>query len=384
MAIIDDYARGKLAGLDAQSLRRTLTPTDRHDSVHANRDGKPLISFCCNDYLNLSHHPEVMEAANQATMRFGTGAGGSRLISGNVPLYEALETKLAQIKGTEAALVFGSGYLTNIGVIPCFAGPGDLIIADALSHACLHGGARMSGADIHLFAHNDMAECQELLAQHRANARHCMIVTDGVFSMDGDLALLVDLANLAEEFDAWLMVDDAHGLGVIGDGKGSVHAAGLKGRVPLQMGTLSKSVGTYGGYLCASQDIIDLVINRGRSFVYSTGLPPATLAASIKALAIIDRDRELTELPIKNAARFCTALNLAKPQSPVVPLILGEADQVMRASAALQDAGYLVTGIRPPTVPEGTARLRFTFTAAHTPEDIDGLVDTLRELGIRP
>ncbi len=380
MSSIDDYASEKLAGLDAHGLRRAMPSTGRESAVGVVRGGQHLVSFCCNDYLNLSHDPDVIAAANYATEKYGAGSGGSRLISGNVPLYEYLESALAAMKETEAAIVFGSGYLTSIGVIPCFAGRGDLILADALNHACLHAGARLSGATIMAYPHSDMETARALLAQHRAGHPRCMIITDGVFSMDGDLAKLDELETLAEEFDAWLMVDDAHGLGVVGAGRGSIFTRSPPFRVPLQMGTLSKAAGAYGGFLCASQSIIELVRNRARSFVYSTGLPPGTIAAAIAALDIMNTEPDLCLRPLQHATRFCAALHLPEPESPIVPLILGAARAVMDASKALEDKGFLVTGIRPPTVPDGTARLRFTFTAEHSDADVDGLIDATREL----
>jgi len=384
MSSIDDYAQQKLAELEDSGLRRSLTTTNRETATGAIRGGRELISFCCNDYLNLSHHPDVMAAAVTATNIYGTGSGGSRLISGNALMYEYLESALASFKGTEASLVFGSGYLTNIGVIPCFVGPGDLIIADELNHACLHAGAKISGAEVHLYKHADADDCARLLAEHRPSHRHCLILTDGVFSMDGDLAPLAQLSEIAHQHDAWLMVDDAHGFGVMGAGKGSVYAAQTPYPVPLQMGTLSKSAGAYGGYLCASQAIIDLVTNRARSFVYSTGLPPGTLSAAIAAIDIMTTETEICYQPLTNAKQFCAALDLPEPQSPIVPLVLGDADRVMQASMDLEAHGFLVTGIRPPTVPEGTARLRFTFTAEHTPDDIDRLVSTVKQLALVP
>lgn len=380
MMNIDDYARAKLAQLDAQGLRRAMPTTGRESLTGASRGGRDLVSFCCNDYLNLSHHPDVIAAANYATEKYGAGAGGSRLISGNVPLYEYLESALAAMKGTEAAIVFGSGYLTSIGVIPCFTGPGDLILADALNHACLHAGARLSGATVLAYPHSDMETARNLLTEHRASHPHCMIITDGVFSMDGDLAKLDELETLAGEFDAWLLVDDAHGLGVVGAGRGSIFTRYPPYDVPLQMGTLSKAVGAYGGFLCATQAIVEMVRNRARSFVYSTGLPPGTIAAAIAALDIINTEPDLCLRPLQHAARFCAALNLPAPESPIVPMILGEAGKVMDASKLLEDKGFLVSGIRPPTVPDGTARLRFTFTAEHSDAEIDGLIDASREL----
>jgi 8-amino-7-oxononanoate synthase len=382
MTSLDDFARDKLERLEAQGLRRRMIPTDRFSETGARRGGRDLISFCCNDYLSLSHHPEVIEAAREATSRYGAGSGGSRLISGNTPLYDQLESALARWKQTEDCLVFGSGYLTNLGVIPCLAGKGDLILQDELNHSCLFAGGRMSGATVVIFRHNDLDHARALLREHRAAHGHCLIAVDGVFSMDGDLAPIDALAALAREYEAWLMTDDAHGLGVVGGGRGSSFLGPVKSDVPLQMGTLSKAIGAYGGYLCTSQPVADLIRNRGRSFVYTTGLPPGTIAAAIKALEIIERDPELCARPVANAARFCAALNLPAPESPVVPVILGEARRVMDASAALQARGYLVTGIRPPTVPDGTARLRVTFSAAHTHEDIDGLAAAMREQGL--
>ncbi len=382
MSTIDEYARQKLADLDARGLRRSLQTTNRDSATGAKRGGKELISFCCNDYPNLSHHPDVIAAAVTATNMYGTGSGGSRLISGNALMYEYLESGLAAFKGTEAALVFGSGYLTNIGVIPCFAGPGDLIIADELNHACLHAGAKISGATVFTYRHGDPEDCARLLSEHRSFHGHCLVLTDGVFSMDGDLAPLAALSEVSHQLDAWLMVDDAHGFGVLGAGKGSVYAAETPYPVPLQMGTLSKAAGAYGGYLCASQAIIDLATNRARSFVYSTGLPPGTLAAAIAAIDIMATETEICYRPLVNAQQFCAALNLPEPQSPIVPLVLGDTDRVMQASMDLEAHGFLVTGIRPPTVPEGTARLRFTFTAEHLPTDIDRLTDTIKQLAL--
>lgn len=384
MDSLDKFAREKVAQIEAGGLRRKLVETDRYGETGTRRDSQNLISFCCNDYLNLSHHPDVIGAAKEATDRFGTGAGASRLITGNVPLYTELERKLAELKQTDDAIVFGSGYLTNIGVIPGLVGPEDLIIADALNHACLAAGARLSRATVHLYAHGDASSCERLLRDHRATHDRCLILTDGVFSMDGDIAPLPRLAAMAREYDAWLMTDDAHGVGVLGSGRGSSFLSGQKEDIPLQMGTLSKAVGGYGGYLCASQPVVDLLRNRARSFVYSTGLPPGTIAAAIKALEIISADDALCARPLANAKTFCRFLNLREPQTNIVPLILGGSEQVMDASQALAARGYLVTGIRPPTVPEGTARLRFTFSAAHGEEDVRALAAAVRELGLEP
>jgi 8-amino-7-oxononanoate synthase len=369
--------RGKLDDLEARSLKRSLSETARHPEGGATRDGRPMISFCCNDYLNLSHHPAVIEAAIEATRRYGAGSGASRLVTGNHPLYEVLETRLARFKETESAVVFGSGYLTNIGIIPSLIGADDLIVADALCHACLFAGSQLSRATVKIFRHNDLAHCADLLGAHRSRHERCLILTDGIFSMDGDMAPVAALAALAECHDAWLMTDDAHGLGVVAGGKGSSFVDGRKAAVPLQMGTLSKAVGVYGGYLCASGPVVDFIKTRARSFIYTTGLPPGAVAASIAALDLIASDPAMVARPMANARLFTRALNLPEPESCIVPLILGDADAALAASQSLADQGFLVTAIRPPTVPAGTARLRFTFTAEHKEEDIRRLADAV-------
>lgn len=379
MHSLETFAAAKLAELEAQNLRRWLVETDRTEDAIAIRNGRRLISFCCNDYLNLSQHPEVKDAAIAATRRLGAGAGASRLVSGNHSLYRELETALARLKGTEDACVFGSGYLANLGIIPALAGAGDLVLADALSHACLMAGGKLSGAETLIFRHNDVAHLSELLRTRRKQYRHCLILTDGVFSMDGDLAPVSALAQAAREYDAWLMTDDAHGIGVLAEGRGSSFVNEVKADVPLQMGTLSKAVGAYGGYLCASRPVIDLIRTRARTLIYSTGLPPAIVAAAIASLDIISRDAQLRAAPLQKARRFARAMNLPLAQSPIVPLIIGDPARALALSAMLEDAGFLVTAIRPPTVPEGTARLRFTFTAAHQDADIDRLSALLRE-----
>ena len=377
-ASLDQFVGDKLKRLEAESLRRRLVETDRFNDVEVHRGGKTLISFCCNDYLNLSHHPDVIAAANQATTRFGVGSGGSRLITGNHPLFAVLEARLAKLKGAEDCIVFGSGYLANLGVIPALVGQGDLILADELSHSCLLMGTRLSGANAHVFRHNDLVHLEKLLTEHRGKARHCLVLTDGVFSMDGDLAPVVELAALAKAHDAWLMTDDAHGIGVVGGGRGSSFITGEKADVPLQMGTLSKAIGSYGGYLCASNAVCEFLRNRARTFVFSTGLTPAAIAAAIAALDVIEDNPEYAALPMQKAQSFTRALNLAPATSPIVPLIIGDEDDTLAASALLEAEGFLVTAIRPPTVPAGTARLRFTFTARHKDKDIARLAAFVR------
>ena len=379
MTALDQFAAQKLRDLEARQLRRTLIDTARTDGIHVLRNGRRLVSFSCNDYLNLSHHPQIKAAASAALERYGTGAGASRLVTGNHPLFAALESRLARLKGTEAACVFGSGYLANAGIVPALIGRDDLVLVDELAHACLWAGARLARATVVAYRHNDVEHAAALLAEFRPQHANALVATEGVFSMDGDLAPLPDLAAMAARHDAWLMVDDAHGLGVVGDGRGARFAHAALPDIPLQMGTLSKAVGGYGGYLCASRAVIDLIANRARSFVYSTGLPPATVAAAAAALDIIATDRDLVAKPLRNARRFTRAAGLPEAQSAIVPVILDTAERALAASRRLEDEGFLAVAIRPPTVPDGTARLRFAFTAGHADTDIDRLAALMRE-----
>lgn len=378
MSSLDDMALRKLAELEAGNLRRRLKETDRNAGAYVVRDGRTLISFCCNDYLNLAHDPRVIKAAKHALDERGASSGASRLVTGNHSIFTELERRLAALKQTDDCVVFGSGYLANLGIIPTLMKPGDLVLADELSHSCLLSGTDLSGATSFRFRHNDMAHLTELLETHRAAAKHCLIVTDGVFSMDGDLAPVAEMAEMAKLHDAWLMTDDAHGIGVLAEGRGSSFVTGTKADVPLQMGTLSKAIGSYGGYICASQPVIDLLRTRARTLIYSTGLPPASAAAAIAALDIIETEPDYAALPVEKANRFTRALNLPAAESPIVPLVLGDPETTLKASAFLEDEGFLVTAIRPPTVPKGTARLRFTFTALHKDKDIDRLADLVR------
>ena len=368
MSSLDTFARAKLDDLERRTLRRTLHATDRRAFPFVLRDGRRLLSFSCNDYLGLSQHPVVRDAAIAAIEDHGAGAGASRLVTGNHPLYAALEARLAAYKGTEAACVFGSGYLANIGVIGALASLGDLIVIDELAHACLNAGASLCGATIVRFHHNDVDHASALLAEHRRTHRHAMIVTETVFSMDGDRAPLSALSALATASDAWLMTDDAHGFGLAED----VAA-------PIQMGTLSKAIGSYGGYLCASASVVALIETRARSFIYSTGLPPASIAAAHAALGLIMANPDLVDAPLRKAQLFTRLLDLPPAESPIVPLILGTPEAALNASATLADAGFLVAAIRPPTVPAATARLRFAFSAMHEEHDIERLAAVLRQ-----
>lgn len=379
MRSLDEFASAKLADLDRAHLRRTLVENIRDDGLWITRLGRRLLSFSCNDYLNLTHHPTVKAAAIAAIERYGVGAGASRLVTGNHPLFTELEARLAKLKGAEAACVFGSGYLANAGIIPTLVGAQDFILIDELAHSCLWAGAQLAPSQRFVFRHNDVAHAEEILVRNRNRFRNGLLVTDGVFSMDGDLAPAADLSNLCARFDTWLMTDDAHGLGVLGNGQGSTRTAGSYARVPLQMGTLSKAIGAYGGYLCASRPVVELIENRARTFVYSTGLPPAMTAAAIAALDIVEAEPELARKPLAKARLFTSVLGLREAQSPIVPIVVGAPEPTLEAARRLADEGFLVTPIRPPTVPHGTARLRLAFTAGHADNDVLCLAEAVRK-----
>lgn len=363
---IEAFASARLDRLEGDGLRRRLHPTVRSEGGVATRDGRAMISFCDNDYLGLSQHPKVKAAAAEAAQRYGAGAGAARLVSGDCPLNEDLEARLAKHKHTAAGRVFGSGYLASIGTIPVLAGPDDLIVIDELAHACLNTGARLSGAAVIRFRHNDVDAAISALQQPH---RRKLLITETIFSMDGDLAPLADLSAACDDAGAWLVTDDAHGFGVID----------IQNPAPVQIGTLSKAAGAYGGYVCGPASLIDLLVSRARSFVYATGLPPPTLAAALAAMDIMEAEPERGARSRQLAHLFCKALNLPAPPAAIVPLVLGEVDKAMAASRRLEAAGFLVSAIRPPTVPVGTARLRFTFSAAHQEADVVRLVEAVRD-----
>jgi 8-amino-7-oxononanoate synthase len=383
MTDLDEYARAKLDAIDRDNRRRRLAPTARASGLWIERNGRRLLSFSCNDYLGLSLHPEVIAASIEATERYGAGAGASRYITGNNPLYAALEDAIAALKGGDDALVFATGYLANVGAIPALVGPDDVIVGDELMHASMHAGANLSGARLKLFRHNDVGDCARVLAAERERARHALLLTEGVFSMDGDRAPVAALMDVARGHDAWLMTDDAHALGVVNGGRGS--GVGDDGRplgVPLQMGTLSKAVGALGGYVAASAPVVDMLRHRARSAIYATALPPGIIAAATTALAIIAREPDLCARPLDLARRFARRLGLGEAESAIVPIVIGPEDAAMSAQRALEDAGFMVVAIRPPTVPVGTCRLRIAFSAAHHEDDVDRLAEMIERHGI--
>jgi 8-amino-7-oxononanoate synthase len=338
-----------------------------------------------NNYLGLSTHPKVIAAAVEATRTFGTGASGSRLISGNSELYTTLETNLAKLKGTEAVIVFSSGYAANTSIIPILADEGDLVLSDALNHASIIDGCRLSRATKKVYRHCDMEHLRLLLSESTAFRRR-LIVTDGVFSMDGDIAPLPDICNLAAEHDVMVLVDDAHGFGVLGkDGSGTVAHFGLQGKGIIQMGTLSKAVGALGGYIAGNRVLIELLINRARGFIFTTGLPPATLAAANAALDIMCSSPELRQCLFSHAKHLKTALvdlgyTLLPSETQILPVVFGSPQRATSAAEALLTAGIFAPAIRPPAVPAGTSRLRLTVMATHTEAEIEQVITGFAEV----
>ncbi|MFO0774499.1 MAG: 8-amino-7-oxononanoate synthase [Nitrospiraceae bacterium] len=373
-----------LAELDADHLRRRLRTVDSPCGPTIVLDGRPMLLMASNDYLGLADHPLVKAAAIEAVERYGVGAGAARLISGTQSPHAELETTLAQFKDTEAALCFGSGYLANLGLLSALAGSDDLIFADRLCHASLIDGCRLSRAKLRVYRHNDCEHLEQLL-RTRSTARRTLIVTDGVFSMDGDLAPLADLADLAERYEALLVVDDAHGTGILGhSGRGSLEACGVEHRLPFHMGTLGKALGTSGAYVAGSRTVIDTLMNRARSFLFTTAPPATVAAATIAAIRIVQTDPERHARLWRNQAQLVAGLRqrglqLTQTASPIVPILLGEADQALAFARHLERLGIYAPAIRPPTVPRGGSRVRLTVTAAHTTEQIDQVLSACEQ-----
>ncbi len=347
------------------------------------RDGRSLLNFASNDYLGLASDPRVVEAACSAARVHGWGSGASPLVSGWREPHEALAASLAEFERVEAVALFSSGFAANLGAIVALVGPGDAVYLDRLDHACLVDGARLSRAKLRVYPHNDVNRLEAILARDRGKFRRSLIATDGVFSMDGDLAPLADLADLAGRFGAMLLVDEAHGTGVFGTGgRGASEHLGVTDRVDVKVGTLSKALGSLGGFVAGSRRLVDWLINRARPLVYSTALPPSAAAAAIRALEILRlepwrrvRLAELAETLRSSLPRL--GFREVGPGGPIVPVVLGEPDKALSLSSSLLERGCLVPAIRPPTVPEGTARLRISLTAAHTSDDLAHLIAAL-------
>jgi 8-amino-7-oxononanoate synthase len=383
---LDELLRAELAALDDATLRRRLRPLRRlPGATLRDADGRTLVDFASNDYLGLAADPRVADAAARALAEVGVGAGAARLISGDDPLHERLERALATLKGTERALLFASGYAANVGAIPALAGREDAVYSDALNHASIVDGCRLSRATVRVFPHADLDALDRMLAPDTGRFRRRWVVVEGVFSMDGDLFPLDRLAPLARAHGAYTYVDDAHGSGVLGpDGRGT--AALLGAAVDVTVGTLGKAFGTAGAFVAGSAALCDLLLNRARSFVFTTGSPPAIAAATLRAMEIA-RDEPWRRDRLRDHARRLrdglAALGVVTPGAAdghIVPVPIGDAAATVAAGEALVTSGFAVGAIRPPTVPPGGSRLRLSVSAAHSNEQIDALLAALAEV----
>jgi 8-amino-7-oxononanoate synthase len=381
----NDELLAELNELDRINLRRTLRVVDSSQSTEIRLQKKKYLNFSSNDYLGLASHPALAEAAQAALKHYGTGAGAARLICGNMAIHSALDNAIAQFKDTEAALVFSTGFATALGTIPALVGRGDTVILDKLAHACLIDAARISGARLRAFPHNNIAYLKKVLKQEKSSKR-VLIVTESIFSMDGDAGKLEEIVEVKEKLGGWLMVDEAHGTGVFGrNRRGLVEQLGLSSKVEVQMGTLSKAFGSSGGYIAGSRTLIDLLINKARSFIFSTAPSPAVAAASLASIQLVSgaegerRQKALWD----NVSYFAQNLPAPwhqdeEPQSQIFPLLIGDEAEALAKSKQLERAGFLVPAIRCPTVPLHQARLRVTLSASHTRKQIDELIRHLK------
>ncbi len=386
-----DFVAEELAGLRNQGLCRPLRVLSGPQGARAVIDGRPVINLSSNNYLGLANHPSLVEAAVAATQRLGAGSGAVRTIIGTMELHLELERRLAAFKRAEAVLVFQSGFTTNAGVIPVLVGEGDAIISDELNHASIIDGCRLSRAQVLRFAHRDVADLERVLREAQGFRRR-LVITDGVFSMDGDIAPLPGVVPLAQRYGAMTYVDDAHGSGVLGEnGRGTVNHFHLEGLVDVQIGTLSKALGALGGYVAGSRDLIDLLIHRGRPFLFSTSHPPGVTAAAIAAVDVLEREPELVDRLWENARYFKAGLkrlgfDTGGSETPITPVIIGEGSLAMRFSDRLFAAGVFAQGVSYPTVPADRSRVRTIVTAEHSRDDLDQALEVFgrvgREMGV--
>ena len=384
--------RGQLDRIESNGLRRHLLALESGSDAEVQLEGRSFVLLSSNNYLGLAGDPRLKAASAAAVDRYGCGSGSSRLIAGHLDLHAEVEAKLAKLKGTEAALIFQSGYQANVGTITALVGPGDHVFSDELNHASIIDGCRLSRATVHIYPHCDVRALETELARTQAAGRR-LVVTDSVFSMDGDQTPLPDLVAVAEQYHSVLMVDEAHATGVLGArGAGLTEQLGLSARVPVQMGTLGKALGSAGAYVAGSRALVDVLVNRARSFIYTTGLPPAAVAAAGAALDVVVAEPARRRALADNAAhlrRGLAALGLpVGGDTHILPVVLGDVERTMAFAAALRRCGVLVHPIRPPTVPPGSARLRVTPIATHTRMQLDRALDAFataaRETGVRP
>ena len=377
--------------MERRGRRRRMRIVDLGEDGRWVVDGRPVIHLSSNDYLGLARHPAVLEAAEAALRRWGASASSARLIAGNLEPHRELEEALAAFEGTEAALLYSTGYMANVGVISAIVGPGDAVYSDELNHASLIDGCRQAGATLRTYPHADAGALEAMLAEDEevARFRRRLLVTDGLFSMDGDVAPLASLVDIKERYGCWMLVDEAHATGVLGEGgRGSIEQCGMSGRVEFVIATLGKSLGSFGAYVAAERDAIDYLINRSRSFIFTTAPPPPVVAAARAALAVLEAEPERRERLWENIRRMARGLEAIGAETmesttQIFPLLVGGDAETMAFSDALLEAGLFAQGIRPPTVPKGTARLRLTVTAALESGEIDRALEILEKVGRR-
>jgi glycine C-acetyltransferase len=380
---LDQIAESILGNIRKSGTHRRMRVLDGLQGPRMIVDGREVLLFAGSNYLDLARHPEVVEAAERGARDWGCAAGGSRLITGNLAIHEALEAELAQFFGSEAALAFNTGYMANVGVIPALVGPGDVLISDELNHASIIDGARLARAEVAVFRHGDVDSFAETLYKVRAKARRALVAIDGVYSMDGDVAPVAEIVKRAHEADAMVLLDDAHGTGILGArGRGTAEAAGVLSEVDILMGTLGKSIGSFGAFIAGSASLRELLINTARSFIFSCALAPAQVEAARVSIRLIDEEPWRRERLAANCDRLRrrladASISTAPSTTHILPVVLGENERTMAVCEDLLDRGYYAQGIRHPSVPRGCARLRITPMATHDESEIDGLADAI-------
>lgn len=384
--MVMEFLREELDRLKQEDSYRWLRRVEGEQGPWMKVDGRDVVMLCSSNYLGLASHPKLKEAAIEAAKQYGTSASAARLISGNVELYERLEERLAAFTGREAALVYVNGYMANLGVIASVVGKGDLIISDELNHASIVDGCRLSKADLRIFPHNDV-EALEGILKKAASYRRRLIVVDGLYSMDGDLAPLPEIVKLAKQYGAFTMVDDSHAIGVLGEkGRGTPEHFGLNNEIDIQMGTLGKALGGFGAYIAGSRALKEYLVNRSRSFIFTCALPPHVLAVGLAALELLEEEPEIRGRLWKNAAYFRKGLEelgfeFLGSRTPIFPIMTYEKALTMAMCERLLALGVFAQGIRPPTVPKGRSRIRATITASHSQEDLDLALSAFEQAG---
>ena len=373
--------KDRLATKEQEQNKRSIKFYEPIDAVRVKCENREFIMMASNNYLGLTHDIRVQQAAIQAVQHYGSGSGGARLTSGSFPLFNELETAISDFKHTEQALIFNTGYMANVGTITALMNKHSVIISDELNHASIIDGCRLSGAQIERYKHKDVEHAEYILKNYKSAYK--MIITDGVFSMDGDIAPLDRLYELSKDYNALLMVDDAHATGVIGNGRGTAHHFGLTD-VDVQLGTLSKALGSVGGYVAGRKELIEYLINYSRSFIFSTALSPADIGAALEALRIIHDDSSVVDTLRENTVYMSHKLQAmgidCDDETPIFPIVVGENDRALTLARELKERSIIITAIRPPTVPVGESRLRMTVTAAHSKEQLDYVAQMLHEL----